>query len=174
MVGRKALVSSSRVWVWVVEEQSGAIRFIFQFQAVLGRMLLSNAIRTGGEVWFQKHFGKILEDGKICASHFKCESVEGIWPWVDYLSAQANGADGGKRKRVKTGYIIFFSLLIWGWESENTWMVAAGSCGIREAWELPGCRELRQLSSSSDSHSTSPTGFFGAAFSLLCDETLLS
>lgn len=66
---------------------------------------------------------KILEDEKIFASRFKCESAERIWPWVDYLSAQANGADGGKRKRVKAGYINFFSLLIWDWGSE-WWQLA--------------------------------------------------
>lgn len=95
-----------------------------------------NVIRTGGEVWFQKHFGKILEDEKIFASHFKCESAERIWPWVDYLSAQANGADGGKRKRVKAGYINFFSLLIWDWGSE-WWQlapVASESCLAAGSW----------------------------------------
>lgn len=47
---------------------------------------------------------------------------------VDYLSAQATGADGEKRS-VKTGSIIFFffSLLIWGWgewKYLNWWQMA--------------------------------------------------
>lgn len=47
MVGRQALVSSSRVWGWVVKEQNRTITFIFQFQVVVGRMLSMSSGQVG-------------------------------------------------------------------------------------------------------------------------------
>lgn len=115
--------------------------------------------------------GKILHRA-LSASQFRKFGLG-----VDDLSARATGADGEKRKSVKTGSKIyfFFPLINLGLgRVEIPELVADGSCSIREGDDLPGCRMQRQPSRRSGCRSSSPAGFFDAAFSLLCNETHLS
>lgn len=84
MVVSKALVLSSSTVLGLGgkrTKQNYNYLFIFRLQIVKGRMLLSSVIGRGGKVCSQKHFGKILVDGKIFASHCKCKSVQEIRPW---------------------------------------------------------------------------------------------
>lgn len=108
-------------------------------------MLLSNVIGKGGKACSRSTLVKYGKMGKFLHLAWSASQFRKIGFRVDYLSARATGADGGKRKSVKTGsrIIIFFCInlgLGGGWKYLNRWQMAPVASATPLNCPVAGCR----------------------------------